>query len=51
MWQRTITTKAKTLMIDADAPSYFWSEAVMCAAYCLKLVPGRGGVEGVCPYQ
>ena len=50
-WQRTISAKARTLLIDANAPDYLWSEAVMCAAYLLNLLPSRGGVDGDCPYQ
>ena len=50
-WQRTISAKARTLLIDANAPDYLWSEAVMCDAYLLKLLPSRSGADGECPYQ
>ena len=50
-WQRTITAKARTLLIDANAPDYLWSEAVMCAAYLLNLLPTRGSKGVECPYQ
>ena len=50
-WQRTITAKARTLLIDANAPDYLWSEAVMCAAYLLNLLPSRGGTGGESPYE
>ena len=50
-WQRTITAKARTLLIDANAPDYLWSEAAMCAAYLLNLLPTRGSKGSECPYK
>ena len=50
-WQRTITAKARTLLIDANAPDYLWSEAAMCAAYLLNLLPARGSKGSECPYK
>ena len=50
-WQRTISAKARTLLIDANAPDYLCSEAGMCAAYLLRLLSNRGGVDGNFPYQ
>ena len=50
-WQTTISAKARNPLIDADAPDFLRSEAVMCAAYLLNLVPSRGGIDGVCHYQ
>ena len=38
-WQKTISGKARGLLIEANAPAYLWSVAVMCAAYLLNLLP------------
>ena len=50
-WQGKISAEARNLLIDANAPDYLCSEAGMCAAYLLRLLSNRGGVDGNFPYQ
>ena len=35
-WQRTITTKARSLLARGNVPDKLWTEAVKCAAYLLN---------------
>lgn len=38
---RTLEDKARTMLLEAGLPKWFWSEAVMCAAFLLNRCPTK----------
>ena len=50
-WQRTITTKARSLLARGNVPDELWNEAVKCAAYLLNLIPRKYQNAVGTPYE
>ena len=50
-WQRTITTKARSLLSNGSVPDELWNEAVKCAAYLLNLTPRKYQSISSTPYE
>ena len=40
-WQRTITTKARSLLARGNVPDELWNEVVKCAAYLVNFIPRK----------
>ena len=38
LWQRTKTTKARSLLARGNVPDELWNKTVKCAAYLLNLI-------------
>lgn len=48
---RTITEKARTLLIDAKLPQSFWGEAVLTATYLINRTPTRALKGNKTPFE